>query len=143
LFIIHGLGEHSGRWHHLALSFAKRNFAVFIHDHEGHGRTPSPKKIKEYFDRITPLLEDCIDHIRHNQESHSEIKEVPCFLLGHSMGGAIAIRIAMMQSQLFHGVIISAPAMGMLPGSNKFLYLTSKYVKNTEYLVIRLIHKLH
>jgi predicted alpha/beta hydrolase family esterase len=138
LFIIHGLGEHSGRWHHFALYFAKRNFAVFIHDHEGHGHTPTPKKTKEYFDRITPLLDDCVDHIHHNQELHSEIKELPCFLLGHSMGGAIAIRVAMMQPQLFRGVIISAPAMGMLPGSNKFLYLTSKYVKHSKNAYIQL-----
>lgn len=125
IFIVHGLGEHSGRWHHVALFFAKKQYAVFIHDHEGHGHTPTPKKIKEYFDRMNALLNDSVDHIRHMHETLPDIKELPCFLLGHSMGGAMAIRMAMMQPDLFHGVVISAPAMGMLPGSNKFLYLTS------------------
>src|SRR5690242_20412917 len=82
LVIVHGLHEHSGRYHHVAEYFVRHNFNVYALDQRGHGR--SRGDTLGYFERFDTLSEDLRRFI---EQVRSEAKVGPLFLLGHSMGG--------------------------------------------------------
>jgi alpha-beta hydrolase superfamily lysophospholipase len=86
--IIHGMGEHSQRYDHVAKYFNKIGYLVYADDHRGHGYSVDSKEklgmIKENF---TTLVEDekyLTDFI---SKTHID---VPIYILGHSMGSFIA-----------------------------------------------------
>ena len=82
---IHGFAEHSGRYEHVGRFLASKGYAFYIYDLRGHGKSEA---IKGYVDRFEDFLYDTksfIDYVLNNT-SYNRI-----FLLGHSMGGLIAI----------------------------------------------------
>lgn len=84
--IAHGYAEHSGRYAHLAAYLADRGFAVYAHDHRGHGQ--STTRDRGYFDSFIALVDDYADLVARTAADHPD---VPLFLLGHSMGGLIVL----------------------------------------------------
>lgn len=85
VLIVHGLGEHGGRYAHVAAALNGWGWSVVAHDHRGHGRSAGPRG---RIDRDEALLEDLalvIDTVRARQPGR-------LLLLGHSMGGLIAAR---------------------------------------------------
>jgi acylglycerol lipase len=55
LFIVHGVGEHSGRYEHVAESFTQVGFACYGIDHRGHGKSDGTRA---YFTDIGDLVDD-------------------------------------------------------------------------------------
>jgi alpha-beta hydrolase superfamily lysophospholipase len=101
--IAHGAGEHSGRYSHVAARLLGEGYAVYALDHRGHGRSEGPRAV---IDRIDNAVED-LDQVIVN--AASEYPGVPLFLLGHSMGGTIAVRYAIAHQDRLTGLILSAP----------------------------------
>ena len=105
VLLLHGLGEHSGRYQRVASLMCSRGFAVLAPDHLGHGESPGVRVMVSDFDDYLPA----VDALR------SIITEVypqlPCFLLGHSMGGLLAGRILLDRQQQYQGALLSAPAL--------------------------------
>ncbi len=102
LVIAHGLNEHSGRYWHVAEYLARHNFNVYALDHRGHGQ--SRGDTFGYFERFDILCEDLrrfIEWVR------SVEKAGPLFLLGHSMGGLLALYYTVRYQAMLKGVIIS------------------------------------
>jgi alpha-beta hydrolase superfamily lysophospholipase len=83
VLIVHGLGEHSGRYGHIVALAHELGFDVVAYDHRGHGRSPGRKGV---LPKGTSLLEDLASVI-------DTVEVRPLILLGHSMGGAIAARL--------------------------------------------------
>lgn len=80
--IVHGLGEHSGRYGHVIDVLHGAGLSVMAYDQRGHGRSPGKKGV---LPKMTTLLEDLSSII--------DMVEVrPLLLLGHSMGGLVASR---------------------------------------------------
>ncbi len=100
--IIHGLGEHIGRWKHVAEFLADNGYAVVAFDHFGHGKSPGKKGHANY-DSILLAIDDLLI------ECNNFYKGKPRFLYGHSMGGNLVINYQMRYSQMIHGVIASSP----------------------------------
>ena len=103
----HGIGEHSGRYQPLIDAFAETGTAFYAADARGHGRTEGPRGGVTQFDLLSSDLGDLIQLAR----SEHQLQRV--FLLGHSMGGAIALDYALRpggQSNL-RGLILSSPAI--------------------------------
>jgi alpha-beta hydrolase superfamily lysophospholipase len=80
--LVHGLGEHSGRYGHVVALAHAAGFSVLRYDHRGHGRSPGKKGA---IPKTTTLLEDLSSVI-------DLVNVRPLVLLGHSMGGAVAAR---------------------------------------------------
>jgi alpha-beta hydrolase superfamily lysophospholipase len=81
LAIIHGHGEHIGRYHHVANHFRQQGLAVIGHDNYGHGRTPFKKG-------HTPSYEALLDSIAGLLAQTREFYPgIPIFLFGQSLGG--------------------------------------------------------
>ncbi len=103
LFIVHGLGEHSGRYEEMASFFTNNQMAVFSFDHRGHGKSEGKKGHAESIDQFVEDVEYALMHCR------SLFLETPIFLFGHSMGGQIlATFLDKVKSKEIKGAIISS-----------------------------------
>lgn len=84
VYIVHGIGEHIGRYTHVAQYLNGRGYAVFGHDHRGHGRSEGERVMFESFAVPVRDLKTRIDEVRAKHPG------LPLFLYGHSMGSLIA-----------------------------------------------------
>lgn len=105
--LAHGLGEHSGRYNHLAARLVAAGYAVYAVDHRGHGKSPGPRANIERFDHV---VSDFCAFAGRTARQHPG---ADLFLLGHSMGGAIAFASALRLQDHLRGLILSAPALGL------------------------------
>lgn len=93
--IVHGLGEHGGRYDGLARDhLVGRGFHVLAYDQQGHGQDAGARGVISCYDA---LLDDVGNLI---QLSRQESPDKPCMLLGHSMGGNLAINYSIRRSGL-------------------------------------------
>ena len=83
--IAHGLAEHSGRYAHVGLRLANANLAVYALDHHGHGRSTGTRANIIRMAHVRADLHELINRATAQQS------ELPAFLLGHSLGGLIAL----------------------------------------------------
>lgn len=104
LLLVHGLGEHSGRYEHFAKALAKAGTTVFSFDLRGHGRSPGPRGDVDAFPR---LLEDLLG--MEDQMTRMVPSVPPWFLMGHSLGGLICLRRLQVFRGPYAGAILSAP----------------------------------
>lgn len=107
IVIAHGLAEHSGRYELLTARLVRAGFAVQALDHRGHGRSPGHRANIGRFDSVVSDLYALIDQVR------SEHPGTPLTLLGHSMGGAIALTCTLRHQDALHGLVLSAPALAV------------------------------
>jgi alpha-beta hydrolase superfamily lysophospholipase len=104
--LMHGLGEHSGRYRHVAGFFNDCGLSVRCYDHRGHGRSEGKRGDVINGD---PMLQDAEIIIDDFSVRFSE----PPFLFGHSMGGLFAARFALARLSPLRGLILSSPALAL------------------------------
>jgi lysophospholipase len=102
--IVHGQGEHAGRYAPTAAALAQAGFASYALDLRGHGRSEGRRGHVRAFDHY---LQD-LDRFR-TEVAGLAGADVPLFLLGHSMGGLVALRYLQEFAHPFSGAVISAP----------------------------------
>jgi alpha-beta hydrolase superfamily lysophospholipase len=110
LVIVHGLAEHSGRYDELVRRLVDQRYAVHALDHRGHGRSSGRRAM---IDRFKFLVDDLACLIADVRKQHGDARIV---LLGHSMGGAIALDYALAHADALSALVLSAPAIGADPG---------------------------
>jgi acylglycerol lipase len=103
LLIVHGLGEHSGRYMNVVNHFVPLGYAVYGFDHPGHGKSEGMREGVERFADYTDTLKGYDEMITGWQTG------IPMFLLGHSMGGLIASCYLLDRQADFRGAVLSAP----------------------------------
>ncbi|KAG8344279.1 putative Serine aminopeptidase S33 putatively putative esterase [Trypanosoma vivax] len=108
LFIISGLGEHTARYDSVGLHFASLGYHVFNMDNQGAGGSEGERL---YVENFYDFVDDFIQFKKHALSLYPEYTKLPCFLLGHSMGGLIATHVALREPSTFDGVILSGPAL--------------------------------
>jgi alpha-beta hydrolase superfamily lysophospholipase len=109
LLVSHGHGEHGGRYAELARHLAERGVTVHAIDHRGHGRSGGTRG---HVDRFGDYVRDLEDWRRAVVATHPPHLSV--FLLGHSLGGLIAIRHLQTHPEAgFRGAVLSAPLLGI------------------------------
>jgi alpha-beta hydrolase superfamily lysophospholipase len=106
IVLMHGLGEHSGRYRHLAGFFNECGLSVRSYDHRGHGRSQGKRGDVINGD---PILQDAEIIIDDFSTRYTE----PPFLFGHSMGGLFAARFALAGLSPLRGLILSSPALSL------------------------------
>lgn len=84
VFLVHGIGEHSGRYAHVAQALNARGYTVYALDHRGHGRSPGKRRWFDDFQRPVDDLKQYFDLIR---IQHPTLR---VFVYGHSMGSLLA-----------------------------------------------------
>lgn len=103
--VVHGLGEHSGRYEGLAGYLANIGFGVYASDQKGHGRSYGRRGHVRSFEDFIIDLHQLINIVR-TEEFGKKI-----FLLGHSLGGLIALMYAIRYHEGLSGVIVSSPSL--------------------------------
>ncbi|VVE82695.1 alpha/beta hydrolase [Pandoraea sputorum] len=104
--IVHGMGEHGGRYARLAAHFASLGIATVTYDLRGHGRSEGSRVYVNHFDEYLNDTEIFLTHVR------TTFGPTPLFLLGHSMGGAIAALYTITRAPAnVSGLMLSSPAL--------------------------------
>lgn len=103
--IVHGLGEHSGRYTHVADALVTAGYAVNALDHRGHGRSGGRRTFVKGYEEFMGDLDLFRAHV---SEQHPG---VPIVLLGHSMGGNLVVGYALDHQEGLAGLVLSAPAL--------------------------------
>lgn len=105
LLVIHGLGEHSGRYMNVVDHFVPLGYAVYGLDHIGHGKSEGMREFVDQFDDFTDTLTIFYRLVTEWQA------DKPIFILGHSMGGLITSYYLLDHQSDFKGAVISAPTV--------------------------------
>lgn len=111
MLLVHGLGEHSGRYLHVASYFAERGFVVLGFDYRGHGRSQGARVHVERFDEFVE------DLALLRAKAGAEHPSLPLLLVGHSQGGLIVLRSVLASPAAVAGAIVSSPLLGVHPSS--------------------------
>ncbi len=111
VLLVHGLGEHAGRYEELARRLNSWGFAVRGYDHYGHGESGGVRGGLPSDNRLVEDLADVIGSTRKRMSAGT-----PLILLGHSMGGLVAARLVALGLARVDGLVLSSPAFD--PGLN-------------------------
>lgn len=122
LVLSHGLGEHARRYDHVAARLGELGLIVYAPDHRGHGRSGGKRlHLKEFSDYTTDLHTlFSIATAAHPGKDR--------FLLGHSMGGAIALSYALDHQSDLTALMLSAPAVIIATDTPKIMVRLGKIV---------------
>jgi alpha-beta hydrolase superfamily lysophospholipase len=114
ILLMHGLGEHAGRYAHVIRFFNRCGLLVRSYDHRGHGRSGGPRGDAP---DETALLRDARlvldDFNRQAQLNYPALTGKLPFLFGHSMGGLFAARFAVAAMAPLRGLILSSPGLAL------------------------------
>jgi alpha-beta hydrolase superfamily lysophospholipase len=111
VLLVHGLGEHAGRYATLAQTLNHWGFAVRGYDQYGHGLSGGLRGALPNATRLLDDLAAVIDHTRAELGSTQQDSAQRLILLGHSMGGLVASRLVAAQTRPVSGLVLSSPAL--------------------------------
>ncbi|MCD9585015.1 alpha/beta hydrolase [Tenacibaculum maritimum] len=100
--IVHGMGEHSSRYEHVAKKLTENNFSVVAFDQFGHGKTTGKRGHNPNFNAV---LESVAQTIKKTKEL---FPKKPIFLYGHSMGGNVVINYVLREENSLKGAIATS-----------------------------------
>jgi alpha-beta hydrolase superfamily lysophospholipase len=110
VLVVHGLGDYAGRFEPLAAELVHRGWAVLAFDLPGHGESPGGRGRADSFDGLLHEISAA------RRTLSRRFPTAPQILLGHSMGGNLALNYALRQtlqseSQLPQGLVLCAPML--------------------------------
>ena len=111
--VVHGIHEHSARYEYVGTRLAAAGFAVYAADHRGHGRSDGRRANIE---RMTLIQQDLRSFVHFASSRHPG----PLFMVGHSLGGLIALMYATegeTTEGTLDGLVLSGPAVTPMAGS--------------------------
>jgi alpha-beta hydrolase superfamily lysophospholipase len=126
MVISHGLGEHSGRYANVIERVLPKGISVWAPDHRGHGQSGGQRGHVLNFVQYLTDLREILNLVKKDSPT-----ETPCFLLGHSMGGLIALYFAQRYPGMIDALVASSPCLGMVievPAVKKILGSFMSYV---------------
>lgn len=103
--IVHGYGEHSGRYEAAATRLNTAGYAVYAFDLRNHGRSNGKRGVIRRFDDFVSDVDAFWELI------HAQVADQPVFLWGHSMGGVVLARYANRRPPDVQGLVFSSPAL--------------------------------
>ena len=102
IVLVHGAGEHSGRYGHVVARLVDEGYAVHALDHRGHGRSDGARAFIASMDDVVADVDSLVDR------AVAAWPEAPVFMLGHSMGGLVGLRYALVHQERLAGLILSS-----------------------------------
>lgn len=133
--VVHGINEHAGRYQHVAERLVDKGWLVAAPDHRGHGLSGGRRAAVEQFE---DYIDDLDDYLR------VVLAEAPRprFLLGHSLGGLIAVVYALHHPGVVDGLVLSAPGVvrprDLSSATLRFGRLASRYASNIPLVALPL-----
>lgn len=106
--LVHGLGEHAGRYAHVGAALNRAGYAMLGFDQRGHGKTPGKRGVTPPFDKSLDDIKLLLD------EAAKRFPAGPRFLYGHSMGGNLVLNYAIRRqpgAKDIAGVVSTSPGL--------------------------------
>ncbi len=107
LILLHGYGEHSGRYEHVGKALNGIGLLVYTYDQRGFGRSPGKRGYIRRFDELLSDLDAYVEHLR------PQLADRPLFLMGHSMGGMVLARYMQTRKPDVRGLVFSSPLLAV------------------------------
>ncbi|WP_243658704.1 alpha/beta hydrolase [Tamaricihabitans halophyticus] len=104
--LVHGYGEHIGRYQHVADALIEAGAVVIGNDHVGHGESAGERVLFRDFESVVDDLHEVI------VQTDAEHRNLPIVLIGHSLGGMIATRYAQRHRDELTALVLSGPVLG-------------------------------
>ncbi len=104
--LVHGYGEHIGRYDHVAAALIANGAVVYGSDHIGHGKSGGERVLIDDFEHVVADVDQVV------QTAIEEWPGLPVVLIGHSMGGMIGARYAQEHGDRLTAVVLSGAAVG-------------------------------
>jgi alpha-beta hydrolase superfamily lysophospholipase len=101
--LVHGLGEHSSRYAHVAAMLGDAGYVTLAFDQRGHGKSQGTRGDAASYDELMDDIKRLLD------EAGERYPALPRFLYGHSMGGNLALNYALRRRSSIRGVIATGP----------------------------------
>ena len=101
--LVHGIGEHSGRYVHVADSLIQSGYALISFDLRGHGKSEGPRG---HIPSYEAIMQDIYSLL---EVSNKKFPQSPFFLYGHSLGGNLVLNYVLRRQSHLKGVIATAP----------------------------------
>jgi acylglycerol lipase len=99
--LIHGLGEHTGRYAHVGRAFNEAGYALFGFDLRGHGQTGGPRG---HLLSLDVVMQDIQQFVEFQKQNHPGLS---IFLYGHSLGGLLTLSYVLQHPEGLQGVIVT------------------------------------
>lgn len=103
--LVHGLGEHLGRFAHVGEAFSKAGYALMGIDLRGHGRSDGPRGHTPSIEAFMQDIDLLLEHV------HARYPGLPTFLYGHSLGGILVLSYGLRRKPDLKGVIATSPGL--------------------------------
>ena len=103
--LVHGVGEHGGRYENLMEPLARAGYAVYTYDQRGHGRSPGPRV---HIDRWSQYRDDLGAFLTFVAQ---QAPRLPLVLYGHSMGSLVVLDYAIVHPRGLAALIVSGVAL--------------------------------
>ena len=103
--LVHGLGEHTGRYLHVGKSMTDAGYALVGFDLRGHGKSDGPRG---HFPSLNAVVQDIRQFSKFLVQRYPDI---PHFLYGHSLGGLLSLVYALQYHTGLNGVIVTGAAL--------------------------------
>jgi alpha-beta hydrolase superfamily lysophospholipase len=123
VILVHGYGEHSGRYEHTASDLARAGFEVHAYDQRGHGRSGGTRCYVRRFEHLLDDLEGFVAAVR------AERPPLPVVVVGHSMGGLVVTAYASQRNPKVAGVVASAAVLSMPEGLSRARVIAARVLK--------------
>lgn len=103
--LIHGLGEHTGRYTHVAQVLTEAGYALVGFDLRGHGKSDGPRGHTSSLDAYMQDIRQFFGLLK------QRYPDIPCFLYGHSLGGLLTLTYAIQYGAGLRGVVVTSSAL--------------------------------
>jgi alpha-beta hydrolase superfamily lysophospholipase len=113
--LVHGYGEHVGRYAQVAADLVAHGAVVYGPDHCGHGNSDGERVSIPDFE---PVVDDLHAVVQRTREMHVGL---PVVMIGHSLGGMIAARYAQRLGGALHALVLSGPVLGRWAAADELL----------------------
>jgi len=107
VLVVHGLGEHAGRYDGLAHILNAWGFSVRSYDQYGHGESDGMRGGLPHPNRLLDDLADLVESTRVRNPG------VPLIVVGHSLGGLVAASFVARTLRAIDGLVLTSPALSM------------------------------
>jgi len=118
--LVHGVGEHSGRYAHVGAAFAAAGYALLGFDLRGHGKSGG---VRGHAPSLDAFFKDIEDFVR---AAETRYPSAPRFLYGHSLGGLLSLSYAVTHKVNARGMIVSSPGLATAIQEQKMKVMLAK-----------------
>jgi len=123
IHLIHGLGEHSGRYDHIGKALSENGYHLAAFDLRGHGLSEGPRGhapgLTHLFDDMCIFLDESKKYLGNS---------LPTFLYGHSLGGNLVINFGIRNHFNLRGAIVTSPALQIITPQPKLKVALTKFL---------------